>query len=143
MTAPNIARKIEETRASIEALKRQAEGVARKLEIQQIKLQAYLELDAESRPQSHTKRDKPKKPNKPGLFTSTLPWDRIFAAVREAVGEKEFGSEDVHAQLGLMKKTAPPTTVRSKLRKMATRKELIRLGDGRYRFPAVSKMEAA
>lgn len=144
MTAPNVARKIEQTRASIDALKRQAEGVARQLEVQQIKLQAYLELDEDLyRAGANKKNNKPTKPTKPALFTSTLPWDKIFAAVHEAVGDKEFGAADINLQLASMNKKAPPTTIRSKLRKMAKRKTLIRVGDGTYRFPAISKKEAA
>ncbi|MGA7786931.1 MAG: hypothetical protein WCA56_02065 [Xanthobacteraceae bacterium] len=145
MTAPNVARKIEQTRASIDALKRQAEGVARQIEIQQIKLQAFMELrdDSGRRAPASNKPKKAKKPNKPVPFVSTLPWDRILAAVHEAVGDKEFGPPDIHAQLGLMKKEAPPTTVRSKLQKMVKAKKLIRVTSGKYRFPAVAATKAA
>jgi hypothetical protein len=143
MTVPKVADKIKQTRASIESLKRQAEGVARQIEVQQIKLQAFLELEQDSPRRSSVKKKKSKKPVKPALFTSTLPWDRILAAVHEAVGDGQFGSEDINVQLGLMKKEAPPTTIRSRLRKMAARKALIRVADGRYRFPAAEKQKAA
>jgi hypothetical protein len=143
MSAADVIRKIDQTRASIEALKRQADGVARQIEIQQIKLQAYLELDKESRVKSAPKKSKQKKPANPGLFTPSLPWDRIFAAIHEAVGDKDFGTADVNLQLATIKREAPPTTVRSKLRNMANRKTLIRVGVGRYRFPAVAKKQAA
>jgi hypothetical protein len=139
---PKVALKIKQTRASIDALKRQAEGVARQIEIQEIKLAAFLELE-ESIPAHPHKSKAAKKPTKPAVLKDELPWDRILPAIRQAVGDKEFGTADIYAQLGLMKKEAAPSTVRSKLGRLVRTKMVIRIEDGRYRFAPVSKKEAA
>jgi hypothetical protein len=136
-----VALKIEQTQASIAALKRQAEGVQRQIEVLKIKLQAYQEL------QDDSKADEPSKPaakpKQAQLFVSTVPWDRVFDAIRETVGGKEFGAEDVNAQLAHSKMESPSSTVRTKLQSMADAGTLVRISKGRYKFAPAAKKAAA
>jgi hypothetical protein len=141
-----LSRKIEETRASIEALSRQAEGVQRQIEIQKIKLQAYMELAGDSsgnlkkpvvlkKPAVSVTRSAP-------LFISTLPWNQAFASLKKSMGGQVFGAEHLLKEFASLGHTANVKTARWKLRLKADAGELLKVGDGRYKFPLVPRASA-
>jgi hypothetical protein len=132
-----VAEKIKQTRDSIAALVRQREGVDRQIEIQNIKLKAYQELLPD---EAEEHDDAQNGHARAALFTPTIPWERVFAAIRETVKDRgEFGTADIHAQLGLANITAPGSTVRSKLSEMVADDELIRIDNGRFKFAKAKK----
>ncbi len=133
--ATKVAQKISETRATIEKLRR---DLAR----HETRLEAFLELEAQADVAPRSKKPVEKPPSPPELFKSKYPWDKALAAIRRR-GDAEFTTDDVSKALAALKSTPTGATVRDKLADMVKASKLDRISNGRYRFKAESKKEAA